>query len=38
MSECADVENMLNQIRIMFGSWEDKRVEKLDRTMERIRK
>ena len=36
--ECADVENMLNQLRIIFGSWEDKRVEKLDRTMERIRK
>jgi len=36
--ECADVENMLNQLRLMFGSWEDKRVEKLDRTMERIRK
>ena len=38
MSECADVENMLSQLRIIFGSWEDKRVEKLDRTMERIRK
>jgi len=37
-SECADVENMLSQLRIIFGSWEDKRVEKLDRTMERIRK
>jgi len=36
--ECADVENMLNQLRIIFGSWENKRVEKLDRTMERIRK
>jgi len=36
--ECADVENMLDQLRLMFGSWENKRVEKLDRTMERIRK
>ena len=36
--ECADVENMLSQLRIIFGSWEDKRVEKLDRTMERIGK
>lgn len=36
LSECADVENMLNQLEIMIGSWKDVKKMKLERTMERI--